>query len=263
MTPELSLRQLALQASSFAPKQLFKPADRGILLDPSVLSSLTQDAAGTTPVTAAGQPVGRIMDLSGLVNHATQSVPAARPTYQIDSGGRPYLLFDGLDDRMITPTIALSAAGRTVISAVRKNSDATQGAIIEHRPAWTTAGGIAQFAPGSNGAATLGSRSQTSATQSIINSPASYAAPMTAVLSTVAQTGSHIMRINGAQVAADTPAGSMAALSAGLSIGARDNGAGLIASIRLYVLLLIDRVLTATELARAEKWLAAKCGVTI
>lgn len=51
----------------------------GALLDPSDLSTLYQDAAGTTPVTAVEQPVGKIIDKSGNGNHATQSITASRP----------------------------------------------------------------------------------------------------------------------------------------------------------------------------------------
>lgn len=52
----------------------------GILLEPAKLSSLAQDAAGAQPVTAPGQPVGLVRDLSGGGRHATQSTSAARPT---------------------------------------------------------------------------------------------------------------------------------------------------------------------------------------
>ena len=52
----------------------------GAWFDPSDLSTLYQDAAGTIPVTAVEQPVGKILDKSGNGNHATQSVTASRPT---------------------------------------------------------------------------------------------------------------------------------------------------------------------------------------
>ncbi len=51
----------------------------GCWLDPSDMSTMFQDAAGTTPVTAVEQPVGKIIDKSGNGNHATQSVTASRP----------------------------------------------------------------------------------------------------------------------------------------------------------------------------------------
>ena len=52
----------------------------GALFDPSDLSTLYQDAAGTIPVAAVEQPVGKMLDKSGNGNHATQSITASRPT---------------------------------------------------------------------------------------------------------------------------------------------------------------------------------------
>lgn len=54
--------------------------DNGAWFDPSDMSTLYQDAAGTVPVTAVGQPVGKILDKSGNGNHATQPITASRPT---------------------------------------------------------------------------------------------------------------------------------------------------------------------------------------
>jgi hypothetical protein len=54
-------------------------ANDGALFDPSDLSTLYQDAAGTTPVDAVEQPVGKMLDKSGNGYHATQSVTASRP----------------------------------------------------------------------------------------------------------------------------------------------------------------------------------------
>ncbi len=49
-------------------KSMFKAGEQGFAYDPNDLSTLYQDAAGTIPVTAAGQPVGLVLDKSkGLV----------------------------------------------------------------------------------------------------------------------------------------------------------------------------------------------------
>lgn len=63
----------------FTPASLFTGGVQGVWYDPSNFSTLFQDSAGTTPVTAVEQPVGRMLDLSGNNNHATQSTSAARP----------------------------------------------------------------------------------------------------------------------------------------------------------------------------------------
>lgn len=52
----------------------------GAWFDPEDMSTMFQDAAGTIPVTALEQPVGRWLDKSGNGNHATQSITASRPT---------------------------------------------------------------------------------------------------------------------------------------------------------------------------------------
>jgi len=52
----------------FSPSALLAGSTAMVWLDPSDLTTLFQDSAGTTPVTAAGQPVGLVLDKSqGLV----------------------------------------------------------------------------------------------------------------------------------------------------------------------------------------------------
>lgn len=65
--------------------------------DPSDLSTLWKDTAGTTPVTADGDAVARIDDKSGNGRHLTQSTAGSRPLYKT-SGGISWLQFDGVDD---------------------------------------------------------------------------------------------------------------------------------------------------------------------
>lgn len=67
-------------AASFTPASLFSSGEQGLWYDPSDMSTLFQDSAGTTPVTAVEQPVGRMLDKSGRNNHATQSNNTFRPS---------------------------------------------------------------------------------------------------------------------------------------------------------------------------------------
>ena len=64
---------------SFNPTSLFSAGEQGVWYDPSDFSTMFQDAAGTTPVTAVEQTVGRILDKSGRGNHATQTTATSRP----------------------------------------------------------------------------------------------------------------------------------------------------------------------------------------
>lgn len=69
-------------APNLDPRVLFAAGEQGFWYDPSDFSTLYQDSAGTTPVTALSQPVGRILDKSGRGNHATQSTALSRPTVE-------------------------------------------------------------------------------------------------------------------------------------------------------------------------------------
>jgi len=86
----------------------WSPADLTSLVawyDPSDLTTLFQDSAGTTPVTAAGQPVGLILDKSGNGRHASQATSTARPLLE-DDGGKMCLKFE-VDDYLVCNSITL------------------------------------------------------------------------------------------------------------------------------------------------------------
>ena len=64
---------------SFNVLSLFASGEQGAWYDPSDFSTMFQDSAGTTPVTAVEQPVGLIRDKSGRNNHASQATSTSRP----------------------------------------------------------------------------------------------------------------------------------------------------------------------------------------
>jgi hypothetical protein len=81
----------------FDPVSLFAAGEQGAWYDPSDLSTVFTDTAGTTPATV-GQSVARINDKSGRGNHATQATVAAQPILRQTAGGLYYLEYDGVDD---------------------------------------------------------------------------------------------------------------------------------------------------------------------
>jgi len=89
---QLSLISLALTriyggSAGFSPLSLFASGEQGAWYDPSDLSTMFQDSAGTTPVTADGQPVGLILDKSqGLALGAEQITNAADRDFSSDTG---------------------------------------------------------------------------------------------------------------------------------------------------------------------------------
>ena len=65
---------------------LFGGGVLGCWFDPSNFSTMFQDEAGTIPLTAAGQFIGKILDKSGNGIHAT-SPAGKQPTLERDAGG--------------------------------------------------------------------------------------------------------------------------------------------------------------------------------
>jgi len=95
------------------PLYLFAANEPGWLYDNSDMSTLFQDSAGTTPVTAVGQPVGKQLDKSGRNNHRTQSTAASRPTFAcLPVTGRRNMLL--ATETLATQSVTVTAAARTL-----------------------------------------------------------------------------------------------------------------------------------------------------
>jgi hypothetical protein len=96
-----------LSSSNFSPLDLFSGGKAGFWYDPSDLSTMFQDSAGTTPVTTTGQSVCKINDKSGNNLHASQATTGKCPVLQSE-GGRYYLAFNG-GNVLITNTVDLGS----------------------------------------------------------------------------------------------------------------------------------------------------------
>ena len=108
-------------------RTLFGNGEQGAFYIPQPVvlgaQSLFQDAAGTVPVTADGDPVGKMQDQSPNSNSAIQSVSANRAAYNTD-GTVNFAAFDGIDDFLqatygaaVTPPCTLSIAMRRLDSS--------------------------------------------------------------------------------------------------------------------------------------------------
>ena len=131
--PDMEWKSLIAGTLYFSPLTLFSAGEQGAWYDPSDLSTLFQDSAGTTPVTAVGQPVGKMNDKSGRGNHAIQATSASRPILQQDGSGRYYLACDGIDDGLASVSaIDFTTTDKSTISiGLRKLSDAARASILE------------------------------------------------------------------------------------------------------------------------------------
>jgi hypothetical protein len=102
----------------FLPSDLFAASEKGIWYDPSDITTLFQDVAGTIPITASGQTVALMKDKSGNGINATQSSASSRPTFLIYPGTEyGYLYFDGVNDFMVTGSLTFAATSVSTITA--------------------------------------------------------------------------------------------------------------------------------------------------
>ena len=264
-------------------RSLFSAGEPGVWYDPSDLSTLFQDAAGSAPVTAVGQPVGKILDKSGRGNHATQATTASRPTLQQAASGKYYLSFDGVDDWLLTSSINFTLTDKmTVLAGVRKLSDAALSIIIEH--------GNPTILPDYNNSPTtmLGASSRSvdpvngASYSSVLNSGiananvsavgiAIYKAPITSIISIRQdRTKTHgseeikfrhnAVDISGIVVANNNPTGNYGNFP--LYIGRRGGTTNPFAG-NLYGLIVRGAATDDLHLTHAEKFLAHKSGVTL
>lgn len=103
-------------------QSLFANGENGFLALFNTIADMAQSADGSTPVTASGQPVGRVQDKSPNARHGVQATVANKPTYT-ESGNQKFLQLDGATDRIAFP-FTLGAAG-TLGVAFRATSNGT------------------------------------------------------------------------------------------------------------------------------------------
>lgn len=106
----------------FSPISLFDGGEQGVWYDPSDFTTLFQDSAGTIPVTAVEQPVGKILDKSGNNNHALQPTSTARPV--LSARVNQLLSTETLSTQSITTiaatyTLKFSGAGTITLSGTK------------------------------------------------------------------------------------------------------------------------------------------------
>ena len=253
-------------------KSLFSVGGQGFAYDPNDLTTLYQDAAGTIPVTTAGQPVGLMKDKSGRNNHAYQSVSASRPILQRNATtGAYYLVFDGVDDFLQTNSIDFTTTNKmSLFAGVRKLSDSGAAVITELSPNTpTSAGSFSIFAPHLNGAATYGGTLNGVSARNF--NVAGYPAPRSDILtakfdvSQASIAAAIKLSLNASNVtyAGDSAWGSSTSFgNHPLYIGRRA-GTSLPFNGHLYSLIGIGRLTTDSETVALEKAIAKNTGVTL
>ena len=249
-----------MRSGGFSPASLFAGGTEGAWYDPSDLSTLFQDSAGTTPVTASGQPVGLMLDKSGNGNHATQAISAKRPIYT-EGIGLAWLAFDGVGDFMAVADVSgMRQSIMTFFIGVDPLS------LFASREDWFASGNSSSYASNNY---IFGNSS--SAFQTFGRTPASkvFQGSMTAntkVIVSARSDGTNInSRINGvAQTTAALTLGTND--TSGFTLGASKDGVVGIknhADMNMYGLIVRGSTSSAAEIAATEAYLAAKSGVTL
>jgi hypothetical protein len=249
----------------FSPNALFASGEAGDWFDPSDLSRMWQDTAGTTPVTADGQTVARIDGQRGVVS-LRQSDAAKRPAYKT-SAGLHWLQFDGTNDALASAaTLNLTGTEKlTVCSGVRK--------------AVTAAGMIAETSGsffGTPGSFAL--VADTAGNEFYINGSApagwavSFASPSTDVLTLLGDIAGAtraeevVVRRNGTSPALiggiAGPAGTGNFGNHTLFVGAR-NQTSFYFNGNIYFILIRGALTAGADLTALEGFAAAKTGVTL
>jgi len=256
----LSSQVAALMASFAGPAKLW--------LDPWDITTLQQDSAGTTPVTAAGDPIGRIMDKSGAANHCIQATTTSRPLWQATFGA-----FDGTDDSWASAaSIDFTSTDKvTVIAGLRKATNAGRSQFLELGASGAVAGSFGMTVP-EDATGALSAARNGGLGAGATNSSA-LAAPLTCVESvgfdlagTTHATQTPVFRVNGAAASvsnaglANTGQGPFGNLP--LNIGRR-NGVSFPFNGNLYGLIIIGRLLAAPELTLCEQYMAQQAGIAL
>lgn len=103
----------------------------GSAFSAATIGQLYQDSAGTTPVTGAGDPVGKVEKDFGNSDDATMANSTFRPTYEIDGSGVPYFELDGINNALrIAPTPGTASYAFCLFMAIEIVD--TQGVLLSN-----------------------------------------------------------------------------------------------------------------------------------
>ena len=265
--PRSNNKRLGFAVGSIAQAitQLFANQEQGFAFDFNDLSTMYQDAAGTVPVTGVGQPVGKVLDKSGRGNHASQPTSARRPILQQNTTtGAYYLLFDGVDDCLVTSNITWGTDAVTVFSGINKLNDKNIYAMIcEFGTVYITNQSFNLQAPNTAQRYAFESRGSaytTAATNAI------YPPPHKAVLVGQGKISTNLNKLRVNAVNAANNNGSQGNLlnygNFALNIGSRNAGESFYSG-HLYSLVGISRLATDAEITNTENAIAKNVGVTL
>lgn len=251
----------------WSPRELFIGGDQGFFIDPSDLSTLFQDTAGTVPIAIDGDPVGLFLDKSSKGNHLEQSSSLSKLFYRTD-GSLFWLETDGIDDFLITQNnLPITGTDELTVCIGQKHLvNSPDGAIAELSVNRANNPGAYTFlSPSSSNRYSFIPRGSSTTNNTANATSAAYNAPHTGVLTALTKISpaNTILRINGTQVATNntnTGTGNWGSYPHYLG---RRGGTSLPWRGLLYGMVIINRLLTVDEIDLLEAWMAEKTGVIL
>jgi len=248
----------------FSP--VFRPDDAGVWYDPSDLSTVFQDVAGTVPADV-GDDVGLILDKSGGGNHAFQTDDLLKPTLMQDSNGNNYLYFFS-GTNLVTNAIDLTSSDEvTIFSAWEKEVDTNTRAVYEFSAAADSTsnhGTFALLSPRNNLASDAQSIVSGEGFRSVLNvSNVNVSTKYTTTQQMKISTDLHEIRVNGVlDGSASDDLGGGTVGNHVLYIGSRA-GSSLVFQGAIYGLCIVNRLLEGSELVEAERLMGQSVRVDI
>jgi len=205
-----------------------------------------------------------IRELPG--NHATQSTAAARPVYRTD-GTLHWLEFDGVDDKLQNDSVDFGTDTALVIIAAFNNNVPDSNFYAHH--AFTHSMGPIQLFTRIQAGNDIGFQADFNTRVTVSASGPGYAPPNLAVIRGVLDLAAPLVSLhqNGALADQSTTSTSASTIGIGpLTVGARDSGArysGANSRQDFYGCIWRGSLLTESEIASTEAYLASKSGVTL
>lgn len=244
----------------FDPVSLFKNGEIGSVIDPSDFSTMFQDSAGTIPVTAVGQPVGRIVAKAGGGSFI-QATTTQRPIIR-EGAGLYYLDFDGVDDGMVVQGLP-SSFGTALTAAV--------GVLHEtYVPGRTTGAYLGYYIGGAR--SVFWAIRWSGGTESVrfyniereIHAPSAFGVPHAYLMKAESTGGRGIIeaRVDGAYAGWASDAYSATYGVSNIRLMSHNFAGGAVDG-RIYGAVFINRVLDEVECNGLDRWIAKKAGVTL
>lgn len=244
----MNQRLLRPSASGFTPRSITGLA---LWLDASDASTLFQDAAATTPATATSDPVGSWLDKSGNGRHATQSTAGYRGVVGTQ-GSRRAITLDGTDDHLLLGNLsaAFPTAGEVVTAYALNAVDS----------AYT----VYQTSDNANsdvfGGITFAGTFRTTRLQGLtFTGPSSIGTHLWGVSS---QSSGYNLWVEGSQ-ALTTTSDHTGGANHAIGMRSATPGANQALNGKLLEVCAFNRVLSAAERGRLNRYLAAKWGITL